>query len=343
MHTSILIINNFLIILFLIIFCCICLQNSFFLGKFLNFIDKPNKRKIHKKNIPNFGGLLFVICSIAIFLYLYFTSQLKIQFKDLIFIYTSLILMFCLGYYDDLLNISPYKRILFFFIILSLVIFKNPNLLLNEIYFKSFLIDKIFILNFSLLLTIFCLFLFYNSFNFSDGANGVALSSAITYLFYLLIKINYIDLFIFFNLVILMIIFLYNINNKIFLGNSGTNALSIFLGLIFINFYNTKSLFFADQIVLLFFIPGIDMVRVTIERILNKKNPFLPDKTHFHHLLMHHFINKKYLWIIYSFFNLLPIVFYELQFKSTYILFFSFIIFFIFVYYLKKIKKYKKV
>ena len=334
MDNSILLIKNFSIIILLIVFCYACLKNSFFIGNLLGLIDIPNKRKIHLKNIPNFGGLLFIICSLILSLFLYSTNQLKINLEDLIIIYIAVILIFLVGFYDDIKNISPYKRIIFFFILL-LVIFKNENLLLNELYFKNFFINKISIFNWSLLLTIFCLFLFYNSFNFSDGANGVALSSTIIYLIYLLIKINDFDLYVFFNLIILILIFLYNINNKIFIGNSGSSALSIFLGLIFIYYYNKTSNLFADQIALLFLIPGLDMIRVTIQRLLINKNPFFPDQSHLHHLLMN-FIEKKNVWVFYSFINLIPILFYELGFASTYILFFSFILFFLLIYYLKK-------
>ena len=295
MDNSILLIKNLSMILILIVFCYTCLKNSFFLGNLLGLIDIPNKRKIHLKNIPNFGGLLFVICSIILSLFLYSTNQLKINLEDLIIINIASMLIFLVGFYDDIKNISPYKRIIFFFILL-LVIFKNQNLLLNELYFKNFFITKISIFNWSILLTIFCLFLFYNSFNFFDGANGIALSSTIIYLSYLLIKINDFDLYIFFNLIILILIFLYNINSRIFIGNSGSSALSIFLGLIFIYFYNTTSNLFADQIALLFLVPGLDMIRVTIQRLLLNKNPFFPDQSHLHHLQMN-FFKKKMIWM----------------------------------------------
>jgi len=334
MDNSILLIKNLSMFLILIIFCYTCLKYSFFIGNLLGLIDIPNKRKIHLKNIPNFGGLLFVICTLILSLFLCLTNQLKINLKDLIIINVASILIFLVGFYDDIKNVSPYKRTILFFILL-LVIFKNQNLLLNEIYFKNFFITKLSIFNWSILLTIFCLFLFYNSFNFSDGANGIALSSTIIYLSYLLIKIDDFDLYIFFNLIILILIFLYNINNKIFIGNSGSSAISIFLGLIFIYFYNTTSNLFADQIALLFLIPGLDMIRVTIQRLLLNKNPFFPDQSHLHHLLMN-FIEKKNVWVFYSFINLIPILFYELGFASTYILFFSFILFFLLIYCLKK-------
>ena len=40
-------------------------------------------------------------------------------------------------------------------------------------------------------------------------------------------------------------------------------------------------------------IPGIDMLRVAIIRILKKKHPFAPDRTHIHHLLLNKY-NQKF-------------------------------------------------
>ena len=106
MDDSILLIKNLSIILILIVFCYVCLKNSFFIGNLLGLIDIPNKRKIHLKNIPNFGGLLFIICSLILSLFLYSTNQLKINLEDLIIINIASILIFLVGFYDDIKNVK---------------------------------------------------------------------------------------------------------------------------------------------------------------------------------------------------------------------------------------------
>ena len=40
-------------------------------------------------------------------------------------------------------------------------------------------------------------------------------------------------------------------------------------------------------------IPGLDMFRLFLERIFNKKNPFSPDNKHLHHYLIKNFDLKK--------------------------------------------------
>ena len=52
-------------------------------------------------------------------------------------------------------------------------------------------------------------------------------------------------------------------------------------------------------------IPGIDMIRVFLVRILKGKNPFSPDKNHFHHYLLKIYSLKKTL-LIYCSLILLP-------------------------------------
>ena len=51
-------------------------------------------------------------------------------------------------------------------------------------------------------------------------------------------------------------------------------------------------------------VPGVDMFRLFLMRILSKKNPFSPDRNHIHHLLLNkifkykNFNNIKYSYYI---------------------------------------------
>ena len=71
---------------------------------------------------------------------------------------------------------------------------------------------------------------------------------------------------------------------KIFMGNSGTFFISFLLGILFIYSYKNK-IISVEEIILLMFLPGIDMIRLFIIRILNKKSPFSGDLNHIHHLI----------------------------------------------------------
>ena len=46
------------------------------------------------------------------------------------------------------------------------------------------------------------------------------------------------------------------------------------------------------------FVPGLDSIRVSLQRIYRKQSPFDADKTHLHHLLFK-FIKMKYIFLVY--------------------------------------------
>ena len=88
----------------------------------------------------------------------------------------------------------------------------------------------------------------------------------------------------------------------------------IFFSLSLINDYNLLKTIYSDEILFILFFPGIDMIRVTLGRIINKKKIYHPDKSHFHHYLLYN--NYKYIWQIMIFLTLLPLILLEIS-KST--------------------------
>ena len=121
----------------------------------------------------------------------------------------------------------------------------------------------------------------------SDGINCLLISFSILslllvniYIFHL--SLNIIDFSIMFSLTILLY---FNYKNIIFLGNSGASLLASYFiyKLINVNYFNQIDVF---EIISIFLIMGIDMVRLVIIRLLRNKNPFERDLNHFHHLLL---------------------------------------------------------
>ena len=120
-----------------------------------------------------------------------------------------------------------------------------------------------------------------------------------------------------------------NYKNYLFLGDSGIYLLSSIASFIFINEYNVfKTILYADEIFVLMMVPGVDMIRLVIFRVLKRKNPFKGDRNHLHHLL------TKKLTIIQT--NLLeismvflPIFFYKVLSINLVNIIFSFLLFYI--------------
>ena len=70
------------------------------------------------------------------------------------------------------------------------------------------------------------------------------------------------------------------------------------LAYIIIKTYNNSNDFYSDKILLIMFLPGIDMIRLFFTRLKNKNNPFSPDRKHLHHKLLQKFGYKYTIQII---------------------------------------------
>ena len=121
-----------------------------------------------------------------------------------------------------------------------------------------------------------------------DGINGQSgLYIIIIFGHFILKDINlYFSILIFLTSLFFLIL---NINNKIFLGNSGSLLMALLISTMIINAYNNGKISNCEEIFILLMLPGIDMARLFIQRILNKKNPFKADNQHLHHLLLKKF------------------------------------------------------
>jgi len=118
-------------------------------------------------------------------------------------------------------------------------------------------------------------------------------------------------------IVALIFFLILNFNNNSFLGNSG----SYLLGFVISYFFSISgNIFSAEQIFLVMLIPGLDMLRVSVFRITNKKHPFSPDKSHIHYLMLSKFKFYQTFIIIQSLI-ILPVIMDDF-FKNEFTIFF---------------------
>lgn len=279
--------------------------------------DLPDfKRKIHKIKTSQIGGLIFFLNFNIYLLFDLFIFNYFIGISYLALFLASLFIFF-LGVYDDKYNLSAKAKSFFLIIILLFTVYFNDLLIINEISFLSYEANYS-LSNFSLIFTIFCIFIFINALNMYDGINGNA-GIYIIYIFsYFLFKNVLIILSL--SIIFTAVFFIFNnLKNKVFLGDNGSLFISFLISLIIIYKVNTASTFYADEIFILMMLPGIDMARLFVTRILKKKNPFEADNSHFHHLLM-----RKISFTRYFIINLLvlvtPVVAFIIGIKSYFII-----------------------
>ncbi len=326
--------NEYLFHLFFLLYAILIYIFRYKIADKFKLLDYPdNLRKTHTLPMPCIGGIIFFPYIISSIFFINFTSALKIKIMLIwIFLLSS---FFLIGLIDDRVNLSAKTKTFILIFVLFITLPLDQSLVINYINFKN--IDSFILLNeASIFFTIFCIYFFYNSLNFSDGYNGISLTLSLYILFTLVLirgESNIIYTSCIFGLVALI---LPNIFNKLFIGNSGVNLISIILSLIIIDTYN-KELIFFDEIMLIVFLPALDASRITIERIIQGKSPFQSDKNHFHHLL-NKIIHKNIIFVIYLIISVAPYLISKFILNTYYTLCASTIFYFLILFLLKKTK-----
>jgi UDP-N-acetylmuramyl pentapeptide phosphotransferase/UDP-N-acetylglucosamine-1-phosphate transferase len=266
----------------------IFLLNRFFLK--INFlIDKKqlvHKSYVSKDLVPISGGFL-IIANL-----LFFNSN---HLANIFFLS-----IFLLGIFSDLLVIENplIKFFVQFFIVVTFLLFLNISILSTKVFFIDYFIENKL---FALLFTAFCLLILINGSNFLDGINTLVCGYYILIILVILYighynKINYSFLNFYFLLIPLLIIFIFNLFSKTYLGDSGTFLLSFIVGYELINLSNIN--LSLDKyisplfILLLLWYPAFENLFSIIRKTLSKKKPSEPDNIHLHHILFSYFKKK---------------------------------------------------
>ena len=280
------------------------------IGVLLGVMDKPDeKRKIHKFPTPKTASYSIVLTLFVFLLINNFFDIIDSNYNNII---VGSLLIFFVGFFDDKYKLSPSIKIILVSAIILLLCLSTEDLIIKKFYIYAF--DTFFYLEkFSLIFSILCVLCLINSLNLADGINGLATGIIFFWLIYishmygandnLLIKILLLNL---------ILILIHNYKGDHFLGDSGSLMLSSFVALLIIKLNNQsiddpshqRS---AESILILFLIPGLDMIRLFIERLIKKKNPTKGDKNHFHHYLINQFSLTKTL-LIYLSLVILPIL-----------------------------------
>jgi UDP-GlcNAc:undecaprenyl-phosphate GlcNAc-1-phosphate transferase len=320
---------------FLSILTIVLLLNSSKIGLCTNLLDLPSKYKLQKKIIPSVGGLIIFINLIICYIYFVFFYNEIIKFNFLLFIS----LFFLIGLIDDIYNINSKYRILLSITVSLFFFFLDDTFIIEKIY-SSFFNSEFYFGNFKIPITIICIVFFFIAMNMMDGINCLLISfsffSIVIYNF-IIFGLPNLDILSLVFLVTLFLMFYFNFNSQIFLGNSGASLIAgYFIYLLITNNYHSR--YDVLEITSIPLIMGIDMVRIFFFRILNNKNILDRDNNHFHHILLKKFglLNALIIYINLSFG---PI--FLAKFTNINIIFFFFIsplLYFIIINYCKETK-----
>ncbi len=287
-------------------------------GNKLNLIDK--------KKVPLLGGIFLYIGFIINLFYKNNYSEDNLYLIDLYFLSS----IFIISLLDDIYNLKPHTRLLLIIFIVIFFVDKN-NLFINTInsqIFGFYYFSEINLIKF--IFPTFCIIVLINAYNFTDGINGLASLIGLSWFSYLFI--NYTFLFDLYKIFYIFIFFFLILNflNKSFLGDSGNYIISSIIGFIIITI-NQKLPYsiFVEEILLLFLLPGIDLIRLFFKRIINKKSPLSGDLDHFHHILMKKLNLNKTLFIYLILLNFPLYIYFLFQINLVFLLLFQLAVYFL--------------
>lgn len=257
--------------------------------------DEPDQRKAHKQRTPTLGG-------VAIFAGLIISFSLLKDFQsltDVRYLVPALIVIFFAGIKDDILVLTPMKKLLAQFVSAFLIAFLG-NIKINSFY-GMFGLQEI-PSAIAVVFTIMVIVGIINCYNLIDGIDGLAgsqgLLSAITFGSWFILTGHWSLAFLSFALAGSLLGFLlFNWHPaKIFMGDTGAMLIGFILSVLAIHFIElNKALSISREYwvhaspsvaIGIMAIPIFDMLRVFGFRVLKRRSPFKPDRTHLHHLLI---------------------------------------------------------
>ncbi|MEI6456022.1 MAG: MraY family glycosyltransferase [bacterium] len=257
-----------------------------------NLVDKPNERKVHKVPISRLGGA-GIVAGVLVTAPLWFIQG---NTPVLLHLLAGMLILIVIGVIDDLRELTP--KVKFLGQVVAALFLAHAGLLIDNL-FGIFGIGQLPVAV-QYIITVFIVAGVINAFNLIDGIDGLAGGLALIDMTGFFILFFVADSF---SLAILaasvggaLLGFLkYNYHPaRIFMGDTGSMILGFLLSATGLSalvlsrgaapcFNYSESAIIVFSI---FLLPVYDTLRVFAGRVINRKSPFSPDKTHIHHLLM---------------------------------------------------------
>ncbi|TCO09351.1 glycosyltransferase family 4 protein [Natronoflexus pectinivorans] len=262
-----------------------------------NLFDVPNRRRVHKENVPTLGGL-------AIFFGIIFTYLFYLDWFDhrtIPFLIPALLIVFSIGIKDDIMVTAPIMKLLGQ-LLAAFIIVGFGDLRITDFHgFFGLQPDYFVSMSFTIVFVVFII----NGFNLIDGVDGLAAvtgiisTAAFSFWFFIngdhampvlgAILIGSLLAFLYFNV--------FSRTQKIFMGDTGSLLIGFIVSVFAIRFmeYNAESvrpaltytMTSAPAVALgILIVPIVDTIRVFFFRISKGQSPFVADKRHIHHRML---------------------------------------------------------
>jgi len=254
------------------------------IGTRLGVLDRPDgKRKIHPTTTPLVGGLAVMTPVLAMAAVLAVTTPFTPFYLALLAVGAG---CFVLGLWDDRAHIRPLYRLLLSLALAWLALLAIPALEVTFFRF-SFVREALFLDALAPVFTILCIVGLQNAVNMADGKNGMVIGLCLFWTADLaLFAPDHLRPLLLTLAAALSVTLLFNLRGKLFLGDSGSYAISILVALLGIYVYGVGFVRLpADVVALWFLIPVVDCLRLMAKRVLRGGSPFTSDREHLHHII----------------------------------------------------------
>lgn len=277
--------------------------------------DNIDKRKSHVKPTSRMGGMLFLpslliavtatilLHEILLDINIIKGNALFIRFNAFLF---GLTVLYIIGIADDFIGVSYRYKFLFQIIASVFIIASGLKVTSLDGVFGIYELSN----TSAFIFTFVGLIGLINSYNLLDGIDGLCAGVSVVTMTLLTVWFDYNGMFVF---TIISAAFLgtcavflrYNITNsrfKLFMGDTGSLIIGFTISFLLLAFISreqsisVEARYFPSPLIIAFsilFVPCIDTLRVFGTRMVKKHNPFNPDKTHLHHLVINTGVSHK--------------------------------------------------
>ena len=283
-----------------------------------NILDKINNRSSHTTLATRSGGVSIFLSLLIISFYFYLNDLDIFEYSLII----PLSLLLVVGLYDHVYTMD--FKLKFIFQIIAAKIMIDNGFIIDNLHGVLWINEMNRVL--AQLFTIFIIVAIINSINFIDGIDGLGLSVVLIFIGFF--EFFSAELTPFINLSLLIFtssigLFYFNFkkNKKIFLGDSGSLLLGGIVSLYIVYIlsqdyiirpeYDIHKILFVVSILPL---PIIDMIRIVMIRLRNRKSPFEADKNHLHHLILSKTKNHLFTTLAIAFATLFLILIFQIIF-----------------------------
>lgn len=306
MQITLLLLSGFL---FSVLFGMVIIPRILVISHKKRLYDVPDSRKVHTTPVPRLGGLSFfpvilmsMFLVIGFRLYFWDMGSSSLSFNMLyeyLFLFVGMTLLYLVGVCDDLVG-AGYRYKFAVQIVSALLLVLSGNWFgslggLFGVYSVPAWVG--------IPVTVFIVVYITNAINLIDGIDGLASGlcsialSVLSVIFFIRMQYVYALLAIC-TLGVLMPFWCYNVfgnanrGHKLFMGDAGSLTLGYVISFLIIHLCvsNQVSPELPNPYMVIAFstvlVPLLDVIRVVLHRLRNHRNPFLPDKNHFHHKLL---------------------------------------------------------